>query len=314
MGTSAATFLVMQTSWDQWRLIINIFPLILLAIFGGLYYSFKSKSLRSLQFAIPLLVIVLFFTTFSRTTSHVKTQKEILAKNLKGDMLYGYSPDWVNYIQMSKWVAANTPENVNTAVRKSNISFIYTNRKFVNISTVPSITTDSLLNKMNDSAIYFGIKINTLLSSKMKDNKAFLNKAVGFISGNFVFGDNTASDGNIVGVYKFSKDEFPQWKEQLNAEGIFNDITIKSWIKNLPSTHSDFAIYVPEILLDVLHKANVKYMILASLRANPNYNTGNIITTLHRYVNFIQLKYPESFVLINNMGTDEISQLVELKI
>lgn len=314
IGTSAATFLVVQTTWDQWRLIINSFPLILLAIFGGLYYTFKAKSLTAFQFALPILAIILFITTFSRTGTHVKTQKDILSKNLKGDMLYGYTPDWVNYIQMSKWVAANTPKDAVTAVRKSNISFIYSNRKFFNISVVPAITPDSLLKKMDDSSLYIGIKISALMNTRLKENKAFLNKAVGFVSGNFMFGDNISSDGNIAGIYKFSNEEFPAWEEQIKAEGLFYDKNIRTWIKNLTSTKSDFAIYVPEILLDVLHKGNVKYMILAGLRANPYYNTGNIITTLHRFVNFIQLKYPESFVLINTMGTEEISQLVELKI
>jgi hypothetical protein len=147
IGTSIAIFLVTQTTWDQWRLIITLFPLILLLILGSLYYTFKSKGLSALQFVFPILVIVLFFTTFTRTSTHVKTQKQILAKNLKGNLLYGFSPDWVNYIEMSKWVAANTPKDAVTAVRKSTISFIYTNRKFHNIATVPSITTDSLLKK-----------------------------------------------------------------------------------------------------------------------------------------------------------------------
>jgi len=314
IGTSAITFLVMQTSWDQWRLIINLFPLILLLVFGGLYYTLKSKSYSSLQFLFPVLIIILFITTFSRTSSHVKTQKEILAKNLKGNMLYGYTPDWINYIEMSKWVAKNTPENTVTAVRKSNISFIYTNRKFFNIAKVPSITTDSLLKMMNDTSVYIGVKMNSFINTKVYANPAIKPKTIGFVSGKFSYGDNEVTDGNIAAVYQFSKAEFPVWEEQLKKEGIYYDTNIKNWLKELPSVTNDYAIYVPEILLDVLHKANVKYMILASLRSNPYENTGNIITTLHRYVNFIQLKYPESFVLINTLGSDEVAQLVELKI
>ncbi|HEX2936160.1 MAG TPA: hypothetical protein VHO72_12480 [Bacteroidales bacterium] len=312
IGTSAAIFLVTQTTWDQWRLIINLFPVILLLIFGSLYYTFKSKGLSSLQFVFPILLIILFFTSLSRTSTHVKTQKEILAKNLKGNMLYGYTPDWINYIEMSKWVAANTPKDAVTAVRKSTISFIYTNRKFHNISVVPSITTDSLLKRMNDTSVYIGVKMNAFINSKVYASIAI--KAVGFVNGNFSFGDSEAGDGSIVGIYEFSKAEFPIWEEQLKKENLYYDANIKNWIKAVPSLTNDYAIYVPEILLDVLHKAKVKYMILASLRSNPYENTGNIITTMHRYVNFIQLKYPESFVLVNTMGTDEIAQLVELKI
>lgn len=313
IGTSICTFLVMQTSWDQWRLIINLFPVILLLIFGGLYYTFKSKGLLVLQFVFPILLIILFFTTLSRTSSHVKTQKEILAKNLKGNMLYGFTPDWVNYIEMSKWVAANTPEKDVTAVRKSNISFIYTNRKFHNIASVPSITTDSLMQMMNDTAIYIGVKMSAFINSRVYADPGLKSKTVGFINGSFSFGDNANDDGNILGIYQFSKTEFPLWEDRLKKEGIYYDSAIKNWIKALPSVTNEYSIYVPEILLDVLHKANVKYLILASLRSNPYQNTGNIITTLHRYVNFIQLKYPEAFVLINTMGTDEIAQLVELK-
>ncbi len=314
IGASAAIFLVTQTTWDQWRLIITLFPLILLVIFGSLYYAFKSKGLSALQFVFPILLIILFFTTLSRTSTHVKTQKEILAKNLKGNMLYGFTPDWINYIEMSKWVAANTPKEAVTAVRKSTISFIYTNRKFHNISVVPSITADSLLKRMNNTSVYIGVKMNTFVNSQVYANPAIKAKTVGFVNGNFSFGDNAVGDGSIVGIYEFSKAEFPMWEEQLKKENLYYDVNIKNWIKGVPALTSDYAIYIPEILLDVLHKAKVKYMILASLRSNPYQNTGNIITTLHRFVNFIQLKYPESFVLVNTMGTDEVAQLVELKI
>jgi hypothetical protein len=167
---------------------------------------------------------------------------------------------------------------------------------------------------MNDTSVYIGVKMNTFINSKVYANPAIKPKTVGFVSGNFSFGDNEVGDGNIVGVYQFSKAEFPVWEEQLKKENIYYDPNIQNWIKAVPSVSNDYAIYVPEILLDVLHRAKVKYMILASLRSNPYENTGNIITTLHRYVNFIQLKYPESFVLVNTIGTDEIAQLVELKI
>jgi 4-amino-4-deoxy-L-arabinose transferase-like glycosyltransferase len=314
ISVCVTTFLILQVNWDQWRLIIIVFPFLLVLLFGNLYYLLKHKKMVSFQFILPLLAIIILLTSFGFIGGKVKVQKEILARNLKGDLLYGLTPDWINYIEMSKWAAKNTPADVNTGVRKPEISFIYTNRNFQAIRDVPSITADSLLQIISDTAIYVGIKMDIFVETDIFADSQLKQKTVGFINGKFSFGNSNTEDGSIVGIYKFTKTEFPYWETRLKKSNIYFDSNIKSWIIKLKANTTDFSVYVPEILIERLHKAKVKYLLLASLRANPNFNTGNIITTLHRYVNFIQLKYPNSFVLINTIGTEEPAQLVEFKI
>jgi len=103
------SFLMLQKHWDQWRLIIIFYPLMLLFLFSSLYYSFKTKELKSLQFVLPLFTAIIFFASFSTTSSNVKTQREALSQNLDGNNLYGWTPDWQSFIQMSQWAAKNTP-------------------------------------------------------------------------------------------------------------------------------------------------------------------------------------------------------------
>jgi hypothetical protein len=48
----------------------------------------------------------------------------------------------------------------------------------------------------------------------------------------------------------------------------------------------------------------VEYIIVASLRANPNVNTGNIINNIQRYLYFVELKYPGILNLVHQIGSN----------
>ena len=146
----------------------------------------------------------------------------------------------------------------------------------------------------------------------MFNDPGFKAKTVGFISGKFSFGDNEETDGNVVGIYKFTPSEWTEWEKRIKGTGVFYDTDIKTWIKKIAQSPIDYAIIQPDGLLDYLKKNNVKYLILASLRMNPYENTGNIINTLQRYVFFIQLKYPNMFRVVSTTGTDEVAQLLEI--
>ncbi|MDP4207403.1 MAG: hypothetical protein Q8928_01185 [Bacteroidota bacterium] len=309
----ATTFIALQAQWDQWRMIIIVFPLMLLLVFGAVYYSTKSAKMRAYQIVFPVLAIILFFGSFGVTAKNAKTQKDILVHNLGGNVLYGLTPDWENYILMSQWAAKNTPASSFTAVRKADISFIYGGRKFYGITKVPSVTSDSLLKTMTDSMVYVGIRMDKILQTPVFADPAFRAKTVGFINGTFSFGDNQTVDGNVVGVYRFKASELAGWEERIKQTGDFYDVNVKNWLKTLPSITNDYAVYLPDMLLEKLKKDNVKYVMLASLRANPAENTGNIISTLHRFVYFIQLKYPEIFQPVYSIGNSEGAQLLELK-
>jgi hypothetical protein len=65
-------------------------------------------------------------------------------------------------------------------------------------------------------------------------------------------------------------------------------------------------------LLGALREYDVKYMLNPSLRANPNVNTGQTITTVMRYMYFIEQKYPGTFRLIQEWGADEKASLYQI--
>jgi len=202
------TFVIVQTRWDQDRLILSYFPLILLFLFSGFYYLAKSPKFKILQGLLPIFLVIIFFTNFNVTTKKVKANNEYLTEYIAGNKYYGMTPDWVNYIKMSEWAAKNVPDSVMIACRKPNISFVYTKRKFYGIYRIETEDPDKLLRKLKD--------------------------------------------------------------------------------------------------------ANVKYVIMGSLRKHPNQKTQKTQNTVKRYLFYIFQKYPEKIKLIQTIGADEPALLWEI--
>jgi hypothetical protein len=55
-------------------------------------------------------------------------------------------------------------------------------------------------------------------------------------------------------------------------------------------------------LLNELRSNDVGYVILGNLRARPQEKTDRIINTVHRYVYFMDLKYPDLVQPVQQMG------------
>jgi hypothetical protein len=70
------------------------------------------------------------------------------------------------------------------------------------------------------------------------------------------------------------------------------------------SSQSCFAVS-PDTLINNLRKSKVDYVIVASLRANPNLNTGNIINNIQRYLYFVEQKYPGILTVVHQIGANE---------
>jgi hypothetical protein len=77
----------------------------------------------------------------------------VVTKNLKGDIYYGYTPDWENYLKLSAWCADSLPQTSLVACRKAPMSFVYGKGKhFYPIYSV--IARDTATNQSNpDSAL-----------------------------------------------------------------------------------------------------------------------------------------------------------------
>jgi len=86
---TAITFVILQKTWDQGRLILIFYPSMLLLVFGGLYYLTKKYNLRYFQYLVVIFMGVVVFSTLGRTLERVKKQKEIVSHNLNGNLLFG---------------------------------------------------------------------------------------------------------------------------------------------------------------------------------------------------------------------------------
>jgi hypothetical protein len=162
------TFVIVQTRWDQDRLILVYFPLILLFLFSGIYYLGKQKSTKFIQVLLPLFFIVTFFTNLNVTSRKVKENDKYLMESLSGNQFYGMTPDWINYIKMSQWAAKNVPEDVMIACRKPSISFIYAKRQFYGIYRYSTEDPDELLQRLKDNNVKYVIMASLRKYPKQK--------------------------------------------------------------------------------------------------------------------------------------------------
>lgn len=162
------TFVILQTRWDQTRLIIPYFPFFLLGLLSTLYYLIEQKR-EVLQLPFVFLIIILLFPNFSRSFSKARKNLPVLRKNLKGNIYYGYTPDWINYLKMVEWAAKNVPQNKIIACRKPSMAFIYSKgRKFYGIYRVNSENPDSLLNNLKKHKVEYVIMANLRRDPKRK--------------------------------------------------------------------------------------------------------------------------------------------------
>ena len=70
----------------------------------------------------------------------------------------------------------------------------------------------------------------------------------------------------------------------------------------------------PDSLLIPLRQSKVNYFMPAELRANPAmYVENQIIGTVHRYMYYIQVKYPNAFEFVHQEGDLEKTQLYKIR-
>jgi len=153
MACTVASFLALQTRWDQPCIIMIFLPFILLVIFYGIY-SILKKGSSSLQLIFLYITLILFFSVSISTLKSSQKNLKILKKNLKGDIYYGYTPDWVNYLKMSEWCGKNLPDTALVACRKAPMSFVYSKGKtFYPVYRVYSENPDTILAQLKQKKV-----------------------------------------------------------------------------------------------------------------------------------------------------------------
>ena len=118
-----ASFVVLQARWDQPRIIVIVVPMILLLVFHVLYGVLEKFSIGARVYAT--VAVLLIATSMWTSTSQAYDNMSTLKENLAGDAYAGYTPDWVNFLKMSRWCADSLPPEALVASRKAPMSFIY---------------------------------------------------------------------------------------------------------------------------------------------------------------------------------------------
>jgi hypothetical protein len=312
---AVTTFVAVQAHWDQPRLAIVFYPLLLLTLFAGIYGLLKTKGGKNLQFILPVFIIIIFFASFKSMLTTTNQRSKTLQANLSGNLYYGMTPDWVNYIEMSKYAAKNTPANELTASRKPEISFVYAGKKFYGIYNIPSIELDTFLLslKVPASQRVVGLDLVKITESPnaQKAHNMLINYTKAFINANLLDENRTAKDSKVIGVYILPTTVADSLMPLVEATGATFVNDIPGVLNQIKRENWSFAIQDPDAMLKTLKDNNVHYAILASLRKNPQYNTGEIISTIHRYLYFLQLKYPKVVSQIHSIGDSEPATLIK---
>ena len=164
-------FFGIQAANMQDRLIIIVIPYIFLLFFYGFYELVKKYS--GLQIIFILFAGFMLLRTIG--TSIQKENVKAFKKNLSGDIYYGYSPDWENFLKMSKYCADSLPDSVNVLSRKPSMSFLYGNgKKFVGQYMVTSMDADTVLMNWKKQNVQYVILGNLRMNPK-KNNGRVIN-------------------------------------------------------------------------------------------------------------------------------------------
>jgi hypothetical protein len=297
LGSSVvATFIALQQSWDQMRMVVIYIPMLLLLLSWGIQQLAVRKGFGFLALILPFILVLIFFRTLGQTADKMKTNRKVLVKNLSGNQYYGFTPDWQNFLRMSQWVGENIPDSAIVASRKPSMSFIYSKgRDFYGIYRFPSEEPRKLV-----SALKARIGDMLVIPNKVFDGAlhpaarlSLKQAAVAYV----------AEGNDIYGLYETREPRGSIMKKAV-VDFRIETLTLDSLLHRVSvSTQSCFAVS-PDSLINTLRGNRVSYVIVASLRANPNMNTGNIINNIQRYLYFIEQKYPGILTLVQQIGTD----------
>jgi hypothetical protein len=157
----------------QDRLIIIVMPFIFLLLFYGTYELVKRSSF--VQGIFVIFASVMLVITIGKSAIQAKKNTTALKKNLSGDIYYGYTPDWENFLKMSKYCADSLPENAKVISRKPSMSFLYGDgKKFVGQYMVTSMDADTVLMSWKKLDVQYVILGNLRMNPK-KNNGRVIN-------------------------------------------------------------------------------------------------------------------------------------------
>ena len=147
------SFVILQARWDQPRIVLICMPVMLILMYYLFYETVKKSGMGQgiYMVIVGLICVSVLMSSFKRGTTNLP----IVKKNLAGNIYYGYTPDWQNFLKCSEWCADSLPKNSLVASRKAPMSFVYgKGKKFFPVYSV--IKRDSLTQQSNpDSALTY---------------------------------------------------------------------------------------------------------------------------------------------------------------
>jgi hypothetical protein len=289
-----ATFISLQQSWDQMRMIVIYIPMLLLLLAWGVQQFSQRKGFAFLAVLLPFFLVFIFFKTLGYSVQKMKVNQKVLAKNLSGNLYYGFTPDWQNYLLMSKWVGENIPDTAVVASRKPSMSFIYSNgRDFYGMYRFPSYEPRELVNgiksKIGDMLVIPNSEFDKSFPPAVRIS--LKQAAVAYV----------AEGSTLYGLYEM-KEPLGSALKKASADFKVSSFSTDSLLNRVKVSGQKCFAVSPDSLVNTLKKNRVSYVIVASLRANPNMNTGNIINNIQRYLYFVEQKYPGILKLVHQIG------------
>lgn len=278
------TFVILQVFWNQERLIIPVYPYILLILLGFFYYLFTKKKYRLLQPLILIPVLALFISGMSDTIKNIGEVRKLK------DEYSGLSSDWRNYMQASRWIGENLKENELAASRKPAISSIYAEGKdFHGIYSVPTGNIDAFMEKWNQDPDKYAA---FLLDNKM--NNELYHNIIQHYYGRLMVAD-------LQFIITQTSDSLKKAGEPTQGQLIDSPSAMSQLLNQAGNQVSLF--YADSLLMNLKHK-QVTHILVANLP----------MSTVERYMYFIQEKYPNIFTVVKQIGANEDKPARVLKI
>jgi len=291
----AATFITQQICWDQLRLILVFSPLILIVFGFSLSKLTQTEKTKKFQLYLLLGMLLLFGMSLFKTINKSEEHNDILVNNLKGDVLYGYSPDWIHYVEICKWAAKNIEKDKIIGIRKPDMAFIYSNRNYLGIIQSFDVTVEKVIEncKSNNKNEYVIIQSKDLHNEQALDSIAMymgnMDAVIVHENGNFhfVFKCSDVKEKLFIKMLQNNRINFAAKSDVLTRIG-----------------NQDYGFY-PDSILNFIKRNKINYIIDANLRSIPTKKTGLIMSNIRRMRYSISFKYPVVFEKIHQEGLDD---------
>lgn len=207
-----ATFISLQPLWNQQRLIIPFFPLMVLFLSETMVSVLGAGKMRGLV-RIPIILLFLSIVlSFVQTIRH--SDFKAVWENLGGDKYYGYTPDWENYLKMAAYAGMQLPPESYVACRKPNMARLFGDgKKFYGIYRFQSDDPDTLLHRLNETGV-----THVLVASLRKNPRFNSGQVINTIHRYLAI--ITKKYPHVFVLCKKIGDEEPAWLLKVDYEGV----------------------------------------------------------------------------------------------